>query len=406
MKKDAFEKIDQHFRGYQSIVSVLNPDTVYEKRQSYLVRERQLYFDQKLLEFIEKNPSFGQRYVEKYGTPKGIIEPKITTPEKRGKDNWDIKDERAKAKEERKIRRELATENKNSQFESPSTIEKEPRETVLRFIQIGAETIGAYGDYEGLKQIYDKHGWPFPQNDLIGPDGKNYGRGCSFTFQWAGIMFEEMKEMGWGVSEGYDIIFSKGKGKNWDKDRTKTHNETALEDINYSDVLDVPINALTLPSRAANILMHLGCKTLADIPQIETSETLLKVRNCGRRTVFDIENFLKKINLHFGMSYDIIVEQIDTSKGNIVKKRAIPKTKGNLSESALVTLDYINRGYSLKAIASDRHLSVKTITLQAAKLIYLGKADVHDFVDEQEYAEISNVIKNLEKKTQSAENTK
>lgn len=351
MKKDAFDKIDQHFRGYQYIVSILEPETVYEKRQSYLVKERQQYFDKKLSEFIEKNPSFGQRYIEKYG------------------------------------------------LASPSVIDNNgPRETALHFIKIGPNTIGVYGDTEGLKQIYDKHGWPFPQTDLIGPDGTNYGRGCSFTFQWAGIMFEEMKEMGWGVSEGYDIVFGEDKSqKETGKKPKESISKVTIPDL-LSDPLEIPLNALVLPARAVNVLKFLGCKTLADIPQIEGPDALLKVRRCGMRTVYDIERFLNKINLRLGMSYDNIVEDVNIPRGALIIKRPTPNKKGELTESALITLDFVRQGYTIAAIARNRRLSVKTITLHIAKLIYAGEVDVLDFVDNKQYEEISRAVQNTGKR--------
>ena len=43
--------------------------------------------------------------------------------------------------------------------------------------------------------------------------------------------------------------------------------------------------------------------SLGEIPRIDATVTLLKVKNSGRKTVHDIEAFLDKFGLQLGMTY-------------------------------------------------------------------------------------------------------
>lgn len=83
-------------------------------------------------------------------------------------------------------------------------------------------------------------------------------------------------------------------------------------DINtcISEILQTPILNLHLPVRAVNVLNILGISTLGEIPKIDTVATILNVRNCGRKTAHDIEVFIEKFGLRFGMTNNEIVNTL------------------------------------------------------------------------------------------------
>ena len=103
------------------------------------------------------------------------------------------------------------------------------------------------------------------------------------------------------------------------KDESMRETTNQVVDINahVAELLNTPIQNLHLSVRAVNVLNVLGISTLGEIPKIDAAVTLLNVRNSGRKTVHDIEVFIEKFGLRFGMTYSEIVNtlmNIDLSK--------------------------------------------------------------------------------------------
>ena len=94
-------------------------------------------------------------------------------------------------------------------------------------------------------------------------------------------------------------------------------------------LLETPIEAIGFPVRAANILMNMGVKKFADIPQIESSMRLLKERNSGRKTVHDVSRFLEDFHLTFGMSYTEIANVLKIIDWHNKKRKWIKENENN-----------------------------------------------------------------------------
>ena len=103
------------------------------------------------------------------------------------------------------------------------------------------------------------------------------------------------------------------------KDESLRETTNQFIDINshVAKLLNTPIQNLNLSARAINVLSVLGISTFGEIPKIDAVVTLLNVKNSGRKTVYDIEIFIEKFGLQFGMTYNEIVKtliNVDLSK--------------------------------------------------------------------------------------------
>ena len=61
-------------------------------------------------------------------------------------------------------------------------------------------------------------------------------------------------------------------------------------------VLDHPINRMFLGVRAQNILMKTGCRTYGDALRF-TRSNILKIRNVGKATIFELDNAFERVGL-------------------------------------------------------------------------------------------------------------
>lgn len=95
------------------------------------------------------------------------------------------------------------------------------------------------------------------------------------------------------------------------------------EDLNaqLAALLETPLVDIALPVRAENILQFMGIKKFADIPQINSSTRLLKEKNSGKKTVYDISRMLEEFHLTFGMTYTEIVNTLNYYKDWRTAKR-------------------------------------------------------------------------------------
>lgn len=89
------------------------------------------------------------------------------------------------------------------------------------------------------------------------------------------------------------------------------------------DLLETPLEKICLPVRALNILLFMGVKKFADIPQIKSETSLLKIRNSGKKTVRDVSKMLDDFYLIFGMSYTDIVEVLTVNDWHEAKRKWI-----------------------------------------------------------------------------------
>jgi DNA-directed RNA polymerase subunit alpha len=76
--------------------------------------------------------------------------------------------------------------------------------------------------------------------------------------------------------------------------------EVSEEVERVRDLLMRSVNELELSVRAANCLEAAGIKTIADLVQ-KSEQEMLKYRNFGRKSLKEISDILRSMNLHFGM---------------------------------------------------------------------------------------------------------
>ena len=92
--------------------------------------------------------------------------------------------------------------------------------------------------------------------------------------------------------------------------------QTVDVNTHVAELLNTPIQNLHLSVRAINVLNALGISTFGEIPKIDAALTLFKVRNSGKKTVHDIEVFLEKYGLRFGMTYGEIANTLMGDESN------------------------------------------------------------------------------------------
>ena len=106
---------------------------------------------------------------------------------------------------------------------------------------------------------------------------------------------------------------------------TRLGNENVKQELSSDLILllNTPVENINLSVRAARILRNMGIKKFADIPQIDSSIRLLKERNSGRKTVYDVSQMLEAFNLTFGMSYTELVNVLKVKDWHTAKKKWI-----------------------------------------------------------------------------------
>ena len=162
-------------------------------------------------------------------------------------------------------------------------------------------------------------------------------------------------------------------------------------------LLNTPIRHLPLSLKTSQLLIDLGYDIFEEIPQIESSQVLKRVRKGGLEAAQEVEQFLENYNLAFGMSYEEIVEHIELPDEGVVDGLSTSKRRKTVPRTIQATLDLAKQGYTFEAIVSKRELSALTISKHLSYLILHGMVDVSDFVDTYLYNKISDVAKNLPK---------
>ena len=64
-------------------------------------------------------------------------------------------------------------------------------------------------------------------------------------------------------------------------------------------ILDIPLNDLDLSVRAYNCCKENGIRTLGQLAELEAA-AIIKFKNCGKKTLHELEELLKEQGLHFG----------------------------------------------------------------------------------------------------------
>lgn len=78
-------------------------------------------------------------------------------------------------------------------------------------------------------------------------------------------------------------------------------------------LLETPVVELNLSVRAINALERMGIKKFAEIPQISSAAKIINVKNSGRKTVHDIFTMLNDFELSFGMTYQEIIDVLNST---------------------------------------------------------------------------------------------
>lgn len=74
-------------------------------------------------------------------------------------------------------------------------------------------------------------------------------------------------------------------------------------------LLTTSLSELPLPPRVKNVLNTINVTTFSEIPQL-SQDLLLLVRNCGKKTINDLQVYLRKYNLELGLKYDDVIKRI------------------------------------------------------------------------------------------------
>ena len=119
-------------------------------------------------------------------------------------------------------------------------------------------------------------------------------------------------------------------------------------DAGLVELLETPLNKIDLPVRAAKTLLFMGIEKFADIPQIKSETTVLRIKNSGKKTVHDILKILNDFHLTFGMSFTAIVEVLTTNDWYEAEKKWIvgwkkkkPKYSDNTVNQESATIPHI-----------------------------------------------------------------
>lgn len=78
---------------------------------------------------------------------------------------------------------------------------------------------------------------------------------------------------------------------------------------NARRLLNTPIDSLPLPPRVKNVLSSANITHFSDIPQFSVDD-YYKMKNCGRKTIVDMQAYLSKFSLKLGMTFDEIVARL------------------------------------------------------------------------------------------------
>jgi DNA-directed RNA polymerase alpha subunit len=88
----------------------------------------------------------------------------------------------------------------------------------------------------------------------------------------------------------------------------------------HHKLLRSSVNNLELPVRAANVLHNANIKYIGDLCY-RTAEQLMKIRNCGKKTIEDIRNELKRHDLDLGClhSPEYLQQEVDECRAQMVR---------------------------------------------------------------------------------------
>ncbi len=93
-----------------------------------------------------------------------------------------------------------------------------------------------------------------------------------------------------------ELNFQFGRYKNINE----TGNPFTVEDLDMYNLLQTKVEDVGFSKRAFNVLRYLEIKTLCDLVEYNKTD-LLRVRNAGKITIYEIERTLESLNLSLGM---------------------------------------------------------------------------------------------------------
>ena len=185
------------------------------------------------------------------------------------------------------------------------------------------------------------------------------------------------------------------------KDEVSVDQEEKAEepeiDSELAKLLNTPIRHLPLSAKTSKFLIDLGYDIFEEIPKIESSRLLTRVRKGGLEAAQEVEQFLENYNLTFGLSFEEIVEQIEMPDEVAVDEHPTSKRRKSIPKTVQITLALAKQGYTFEAIVSKRELSAQTISKHLSYLILHGLVNVSDFVDSYLYNRVSEIVKDLPK---------
>jgi DNA-binding NarL/FixJ family response regulator len=93
------------------------------------------------------------------------------------------------------------------------------------------------------------------------------------------------------------------KALNIYQDMEQGNGQYSDKDFEIYKALQTKTDDIYFSKRTTNVLAYMDVKTLADLVQYKKTD-LLRVRNCGRKTVREIDDYLDSVGLSFGMNVE------------------------------------------------------------------------------------------------------
>ena len=143
---------------------------------------------------------------------------------------------------------------------------------------------------------------------------------------------------------------------------------------NAKRLLALPNAELPFSNRTSNILKAAKVEYFKDIPQL-TLEEVQKFRNCGRKTITELREFMSKYSLDFGMTYeDIVICMSKFVDGDFAPSLFAYHNMLNWGEKE-TTYEEIVRGEELEADVDDEE-TVETNANEIEHVFLNSKGEV------------------------------
>ena len=300
MRKSARKKIDDFFYICQKEIDNLSPEKVIEKQSRYFDDEKIQYFSLKLKKFFSRNPEFSKRINGDAEHIPDYINARNCAPANEKED--DIMREAT----------DVVTLNKTAVRFCDSILRHsydilDSRERFICEQLAKGRTIksvsGELGiSNERVRQIFEK------------------------CIRKISLAFEEYMEKGEAIRDENEAL--KHRNQLLENELLSSTSLSKVDKmLNQEQVLSVkarrllcsPLENLCIPARAINILHSMGITIFNEIPLL-TVEELYRARNCGRKTVVDIQAYLSRYNLSLDLTYDEIISRLSMLSDDAIGK--------------------------------------------------------------------------------------